>query len=160
MKTGVQELISLSLSAVCSHCTDFDLYFLDKQTSSELSKSVSGLFTSLNLLLIFTNTISTVVMHAISYCNYRTQKTKRKSKWQPERKNIIFKGMIIGVATGFPISTTEAKKTVGKKHLQCIEKKYLATSKSILREKNTFQRISDKLMFLLKTLTKENEQIL
>ena len=53
MKTGVLKLIPLSLSAVYSQGVDFHLYFLDKQTSSELSRSMCEVPVNPNLQLIF-----------------------------------------------------------------------------------------------------------
>lgn len=97
-------------------------------------------------------------MHVISYTHaYHTTITEHKRQREnlnssQREKNIIFKGTIIGAATDFPISTTKAKRTMKKNIFNVLGKKILSNIKVYTSKKNTFQRISDKLIFLLTDL--------
>lgn len=80
-------------------------------------------------------------MHVISYTHaYHTTITEHKRQREnlngsQREKNIIFKGTIIGVATGFPISTMKAKKTVEKNIFNVLEKKITSQSQCLYFEK-------------------------
>lgn len=96
-KTGVLKLIPLSLSAAYSHGVDFHLYFLDKQTSSELSRSMCEVPVNSNLQMIFISIVQYIypcmwqrAYLCKSHCNHRTQKTKKTILKAAREENYYF----------------------------------------------------------------------